>query len=176
MSYNGKKKYRNTWGNKPKKSSFIYNIEQEEVSGELEYNQLVVNVNELYDDLIKSIQNEREQILREFERVFLFKSSEGNNRLYDREIIHSQNFHNPLPEYFFKKVNSTIANSNSHAYLLNNIFLGDESIGRKFIIDSITFDFLRVKKFHSELFYLTSDSNHVLYVNDCSDLSTAVLE
>ena len=46
--------------------------------------------------------------------------------------------------------------------------------GRKSIIDDIPFDFLRVTELHSKFFYLTSDPNHLLYVSDCSDLSTVI--
>ena len=103
MGYIGKNKHRNISGNKPKKSTFIYHLEQEEISGELEYNQLVLTVNEYYDNLIKSIQEERGKVVHELEQIFLFKSSTLKERIASKEIdmTHNQNFDNPLPEYLF---------------------------------------------------------------------------
>ena len=173
MSYNGKKKNRNKFGNKPEKNTLSYHSEKVEINEELEYNQLVISINEYYDDLIQSIQGERELIIRELEGIFQVKSAAEKDIMEYKRIARNQNLYKPPPEYFFKKVSSTTANSKSHAYLLKNIFLGDESIGRKSFVDGVNLNFLRVEKFNSKFYYLTSDPNDVLYVSNCVDLSTA---
>ena len=174
MSRTGKKNYRHNLGNKLKKIT-ISQLRQKQLDCEQEYQQLINEINEYYNSLIESIQQEREQIMMELEKVFSIKTSEVKNRIDSNEIATFPDSQStPFLEYFFKKVHYPIADFNSHAFLLNHRFLAEENIVQKSILDGIDKYFIRATKHLGEYYYLTSDMNNLLYKNGNLELCYAI--
>lgn len=135
MSQIGKKNFRHKLGNRSKKLS-ISKLRQQQADGEQEYQQLTNEINKYYDSLIDHIQQEREQIVTELEKVFSTRAVDVKNRIDSTEIAAFTDLQStPFLEYFFKEVHYPIANFNSHAFLLNHIFLAEENMVRKSILN-----------------------------------------
>ena len=85
MSQIGKKNFRHKLGNRSKKLS-ISKLRQQQADGEQEYQQLTNEINKYYDSLIDHIQQEREQIITELEKVFSTRAVDVKNRIDSTEI------------------------------------------------------------------------------------------
>ena len=175
MSQSGKYNYtRHKLGNKSKKIT-ISQLRQKQLDGEQEYKQLVNTINKYYDSLIDNIQREREQIMMELEKVFSTKAFEIKNRIESSEIaVFSDSQSIPILEYFFKEVHHPIADFNSHAFLLNHIFLAEDNIVQKSILNGFDGNFIRATRYFGQYYYLTSDMDNLLYKNEDLELCNAI--
>ncbi|KAI6660207.1 hypothetical protein LOD99_10485 [Oopsacas minuta] len=164
MSKTGKKNHKTKYGAKSKKNV----PKDEQFYEEQNYSQLIDDINYFYDNLMNSIQEEREEIIKSLEKAFLMKSTvlEAKNK-----DIESSNL-SLVPEYFFREVRYPIANFSSHGYLLNHIFLADECIERKSFMNGITFGFIRANTFQGKYYYLTTDNKNLIYRSDDREMSS----
>lgn len=174
MSQIGKKNFRHKLGNRSKKLS-ISKLRQQQADGEQEYQQLTNEINKYYDSLIDHIQQEREQIITELEKVFSTRAVDVKNRIDSTEIAAFTDLQStPFLEYFFKEVHYPIANFNSHAFLLNHIFLAEENMVRKSILNGFGKNFIRAAKHHGQYYYLTTDMDNLLYKSENLELYNAI--